>query len=651
MEKTAEWKSFDVIAEAAKYILDWMAPNSTQVITLNAAIKAHNLGDKTAGATQRKRPAEQDASEQPDPKRAATEQSSETNPSVSATSVIGRPTEILAEPSKTAALSPGTTVLPKLETENTNNNAIANNTAPTTLPKASVLTAPTKLESTANTALDSSTISTEKSLERPKCLPIAPRPIGLSTKTKVKRTSNTKPRLTKEESLALRKEKFFDRKCALLAKFKKIHGECTHIPGYEAIDEFKGLDRFVSETKKQMKLYYEDETKSELTAGQIGKLGKLGFDKETIHNRRWIPKKASPAQLEQFDTMLEKLRQYQATNGHCNVPSEKACQADDKELSRWAARTRKQIKAFKKGEPSTLSEKQVKQVLDLGFQLKPMNDSQKRKLEEKNASFDELLEKLKAYKEQFNSLVVIQGVEEWTKLRTWTMWLRNEYTRMREGEETILTVDRIARLRAIGFEFRAQNSRKKFSVRAREWLDFKTTHGREPTSFDNKVLHDWANRIRRHAVLARQNRKSRSNLTLEQIDLLTGWGFNWDTEYNPDAPKPVMKKWEARFEELVRYRERNGDCLVPQLYPYLGEWVKKQRQHFKLFRKGKKSILTQERVEKLRNLGFVWQVRAARPRKPKNERESESEDSLNNDQDDLFYNGTRPPVAPWDKYR
>jgi len=45
--------------------------------------------------------------------------------------------------------------------------------------------------------------------------------------------------------------------------------------------------------------------------------------------------------------------------------------------------------------------------------------------------------------------------------------------------------------------------------------------------------------------------------------------------------------WEAKFEELVKYRKDYGDCLVPTKYAEneaLGRWVSTQRAQYKLWR-------------------------------------------------------------------
>lgn len=44
-------------------------------------------------------------------------------------------------------------------------------------------------------------------------------------------------------------------------------------------------------------------------------------------------------------------------------------------------------------------------------------------------------------------------------------------------------------------------------------------------------------------------------------------------------------------------------------YYFVLQWVAKQREQYKLHKKGKHSFLTPDRLEKLTSIGFVWSVR------------------------------------------
>jgi Helicase associated domain len=71
-------------------------------------------------------------------------------------------------------------------------------------------------------------------------------------------------------------------------------------------------------------------------------------------------------------------------------------------------------------------------------------------------------------------------------------------------------------------------------------------------------------------------------LTKQRKDLLDDIGFQWRIRNRPE--------WTTKFDELIKYKEKHGDTRVPQHYSdnrALGKWVAKQREQYKLLKKGK----------------------------------------------------------------
>mmetsp|Transcript_26993 Transcript_26993/g.41406 ORF Transcript_26993/g.41406 Transcript_26993/m.41406 type:complete len:360 (-) Transcript_26993:220-1299(-) len=105
---------------------------------------------------------------------------------------------------------------------------------------------------------------------------------------------------------------------------------------------------------------------------------------------------------------------------------------------------------------------------------------------------------------------------------------------------------------------------------------------------DDPKLGNWVN-------YQRYNR-NKGCLSEERIKLLDSVGFAWSAN----------ETWDGMFEQLVKYKEKNGDCLVRQDYqenPKLGSWVMTQRR--------KKDTLNSERLARLNSIGFVWSVHQA----------------------------------------
>uniref|UniRef100_A0A7R9WQU9 Helicase-associated domain-containing protein n=1 Tax=Craspedostauros australis TaxID=1486917 RepID=A0A7R9WQU9_9STRA len=66
-------------------------------------------------------------------------------------------------------------------------------------------------------------------------------------------------------------------------------------------------------------------------------------------------------------------------------------------------------------------------------------------------------------------------------------------------------------------------------------------------------------------------------------------------------------KWMERFKQLRAFHGKYGHCLVdPKQNITLSHWVNRQRYQYKRKLDSKHSTMTDERQEKLEQLGFVW---------------------------------------------
>ena len=95
----------------------------------------------------------------------------------------------------------------------------------------------------------------------------------------------------------------------------------------------------------------------------------------------------------------------------------------------------------------------------------------------------------------------------------------------------------------------------------------------------------------------------KTSLTQERVDILTNIGFIWIAV--ADIP------WQTRLEQLKGYKEKYGNCLVPNKFKEenaLGRWVDKQRHDYRKLKEGKKSVMVEERIRQLEELGFCWSV-------------------------------------------
>ena len=101
---------------------------------------------------------------------------------------------------------------------------------------------------------------------------------------------------------------------------------------------------------------------------------------------------------------------------------------------------------------------------------------------------------------------------------------------------------------------------------------------------------------------------TKGSLSRERVGRLEEIGFTWRFVATDGAD--VLTKlryweelWNWRYRELKEYRDKHGDCNVPQSQGGLGKWVSHRREEFKT---GK---LSDERIARLESIGIVWDLR------------------------------------------
>eukprot|EP00542_Grammatophora_oceanica_P020276 CAMPEP_0194034854 /NCGR_PEP_ID=MMETSP0009_2-20130614/7302_1 /TAXON_ID=210454 /ORGANISM="Grammatophora oceanica, Strain CCMP 410" /LENGTH=546 /DNA_ID=CAMNT_0038675957 /DNA_START=139 /DNA_END=1780 /DNA_ORIENTATION=+ len=156
-------------------------------------------------------------------------------------------------------------------------------------------------------------------------------------------------------------------------------------------------------------------------------------------------------------------------------------------------------------------------------------------------------------------------------------------------------------------------------------LDYKARFGNTlvPNRYDvDPSLGAWVSTQRRQYKVLMSGSCESTPITPERAARLETIGFVWKT----GDPRHVP--WDDRFKELLEFKKKYGHVLVPIGYKdntKLGNWVSTQRQERRLLRLGRKSTrLTQERIEMLDKIGFIWEAqrggaRSSQKRKPKDE--------------------------------
>lgn len=148
-------------------------------------------------------------------------------------------------------------------------------------------------------------------------------------------------------------------------------------------------------------------------------------------------------------------------------------------------------------------------------------------------------------------------------------------------------------LNSIGFS--VGRSRVSWEERLKQLKSYKDKHGHCSAPVSTGIG-KWLHMQRYQDKCGKCSSKRKK--VLEDLGVEFGWRVTHNTKRCYDA------LWEKRFLELAGYKQRNGRCYVPEREGELGCWAKKQRTEFRKWRAGKKSYLTDQRRERLTNLGF-----------------------------------------------
>ena len=72
------------------------------------------------------------------------------------------------------------------------------------------------------------------------------------------------------------------------------------------------------------------------------------------------------------------------------------------------------------------------------------------------------------------------------------------------------------------------------------------------------------------------------------------------------------RSWDEKYNQLVEYRKKHGDCNVPRKDGSLGIWVSNQRARCRSYPQGNKfnKKMTTDRIARLEKIDFDWEVQA-----------------------------------------
>ena len=293
-----------------------------------------------------------------------------------------------------------------------------------------------------------------------------------------------------------------------------------------------------------------DYRKEILSEDRIKRLEEIGFVWE-LYESFW-------------EEMFTILKEYKDRHGDCNVSSR---WTESKQLASWVAHQRGSYQKEK------LDKDRIKRLEEIGFVWEPL-DSQ----------WEEMFFALKVYKDKHGDCNVSKERSENKQLGVWVGTQRGNY------QKGNLSKDRIIRLENIGFVWERLDSQWEEMFIALKVYKDKYGDCNVPQKWpENKQLGVWVGEQRKFYKKGKQDK--------DRIKRLENIGFEWS---------PIDSQWEEMFIALKVYKDKHGDCNVPQRWAenkQLGRWVGVQRRNLR------NKQLSNDRIKRLEEMGFVWNIR------------------------------------------
>lgn len=249
-----------------------------------------------------------------------------------------------------------------------------------------------------------------------------------------------------------------------------------------------------------------------------------------------------------------------------------------------------------KSEQSTLIGEQQVLKFDSTSDIQSIKDKKRRSW---NDYYLELIE----YKIEKGNTEVSRYDEKYGSLGYWV------YKQKLDFDKQLLDKNKIAKLKAIDFDFEIKGRRKidAWTQHFNELKVFyeKNNHSHYTKSHGNATLYHW--------VLAQRVEKRKGKLSNKRIEKLNNIQFVWEPENKGMLPDD--DNWLNQLIKLREYKDKFGHTNVSQVdenpeYKKLGKWLNEQRNYKKGRKLGNRIVyLSEEKEELLNGLGIIWDVK------------------------------------------
>lgn len=224
-----------------------------------------------------------------------------------------------------------------------------------------------------------------------------------------------------------------------------------------------------------------------------------------------------------------------------------------------------------------------------------------------------MFRKLQEYRDKSGSFYIPASDTTNIPLKRWISEQKHQYKCYKLGRKHFSSQMKRQLLNSIGFDFEFHS----FDERLEQLKRFKEVNGSVNVPHNDPLLGSWMETQRRQLVLF--NKGKESKLNTDRVERLGAVGMDIVNVEKPiikprSETNESMKKWDDMFELLRQYHVANGHCQVPKSdtdNQFLYKWVCQQRLEYKKLRQEHGNKMTASRLQKLNDIGFVFNPRSA----------------------------------------
>jgi len=220
-----------------------------------------------------------------------------------------------------------------------------------------------------------------------------------------------------------------------------------------------------------------------------------------------------------------------------------------------------------------------------------------KKVNRKKRTFDEFFQALVEYKTKHGDCNVPLRYKDDSALGFFV-------SNLRRGAKPV-TEEQRHRITNIGFDWETLNEKQE-----RQWQEnfaklkvYKLKYGDShvPQGWkDDPSLANW--------VGCQRKKQGKGKLLKHREARLNFINFRWSQSKGPRKTTSYDLKWMEKYTELLEFKKATGHTMVPVFWKKnksLGQWVGRLRTHYA------QNNISQDRVDLLDDIGFVWRINSA----------------------------------------